>query len=296
MHGRESRNPLEGGFYGISIGGRVLARRGKGGRRRAPPRPRSQPTNQTSAFPPSSTAEKAQPNIPPNTAQPSPAAPVQKQYGEIVPSGIVESEVAEEVTVEVVEEVKPPSSEIIQDVAIAAPEEISIQDGAERKSLGLTTLEPNTEEPIVEVQSDADRTSDLLKGAQEFAQAQGYGSQISSQAVKPEPVEEKKERTPRRISKAKRNNQKVEQRATRARRLNRSRHVEYRYEMRALLKEIEVSPEQHSVLLGTIWAKGERQDVNAAKEFVRERVTSGAITEEQCDSLISVIDSYTTRR
>jgi hypothetical protein len=66
--------------------------------------------------------------------------------------------------------------------------------------------------------------------------------------------------------------------------------------MRALLKEIEVSPEHHSALLGTIWAKGERQDVNAAKEFVRERVTSGVISEEQCDSLISVIDSYTTRR
>ena len=292
MHGRESRNPLEGEFYGISIGGRVLARRGKGGRRRAPPRPRPQPTTQTPGFTPPPTTEPTQANVAPTPAQSSPAAPVQKQYGDAVPSETVEPEVPE-----VVEEVvEAPSPEIVQDVAIAAPEETSIQDGAERKSLGLTTLETHDEEPVVEVQSDEDRTSDLLKGAQEFARAQGYGSQISSQAPKPEPVEEKKERTPRRISKAKRNNQKVEQRATRARRLNRSRHVEYRYEMRALLKEIEVSPEQHSVLLGTIWAKGERQDVNAAKEFVRERVTSGAITEEQCDRLISVIDSYTTRR
>ena len=292
MHGREPRNPLEGGFYGIGIGGRVLARRGKGGRRRAPPRPRPQPSNQTTGFTPPSTTETPQANIPTNTGQSSPAAPVQKQYGDIVPSEVVEPEVVEEV----VEEVESTSPEIVQDVAIAAPEETSIQDGAERKSLGLTTLETNTEDPVAEVKSDEDRTSDLLKGAQEFAKAQGYGSQISSQAPKTEPVEEKKERTPRRISKAKRNNQKVEQRATRARRLNRSRHVEYRYEMRALLKEIEVSPEQHSVLLGTIWAKGERQDVNSAKDFVRERVTSGAITEEQCDRLISVIDSYTTRR
>ena len=291
MLGREARNPLEGGFYGISIGGRVLARRGKGGRRRAPPRPRPQTTNQTSGFPPPK-AEPTQPKIPANAPQSSPAAPVQKQYGDLVPSEIVEPEAVKEV----VEEVESSSLETVQEVAIAAPEETSIQDGAERKSLGLTTLETNTEDPIVEVQSDEDRTSDLLKGAQEFARAQGYGSQISSQVVKSEPVEEKKERTTRRISKAKRNNQKVEQRATRARRLNRSRHVEYRYEMRALLKEIEVSPEQHSVLLGTIWAKGERQDVNAAKEFVRERLTSGVISEEQCDRLISVIDSYTTRR
>ena len=292
MLGREARNPLEGGFYGISIGGRVLARRGKGGQRRAPPRPRPQTTNQTSGFPPTPKVEPTQPNIPANAPQSSPAAPVQKQYGDLVPAEIVEPEAVKEV----VEEVESSSPETVQEVAIAAPEETSIQDGAERKSLGLTTLETNTEDPIVEVQSDEDRTSDLLKGAQEFARAQGYGSQISSQVVKPEPFEEKKERTTRRISKAKRNNQKVEQRATRARRLNRSRHVEYRYEMRALLKEIEVSPEQHSVLLGTIWAKGERQDVNAAKEFVRERLTSGVISEEQCDRLISVIDSYTTRR
>ncbi|MEC9118302.1 MAG: hypothetical protein VX854_02090, partial [Candidatus Thermoplasmatota archaeon] len=267
MLGRKARNPLEGGFYGISIGGRVLARRGKGGRRRAPPRPRPQTTNQTSGFPPTPKVEPTRPNIPANAPQSSPAAPVQKQYGDLVPAEIVEPEAVKEV----VEEVESSSPETVQEVAIAAPEETSIQDGAERKSLGLTTLETDTEDPIVEVQSDEDRTSDLLKGAQEFARAQGYGSQISSQVVNPEPVEEKKERTTRRISKAKRNNQKVEQRATRARRLNRSRHVEYRYEMRALLKEIEVSPEQHSVLLGTIWAKGERQDVNAAKEFVRER-------------------------
>ena len=291
MHGREPSNPLEGEFYGISIGGRVLARRGKGGRRRAPPRPRPQPTNPSPGFPQPPTAE-TQANVPPVGTQATPTAPVQKQYGDIVPPEPVESEVAEEIS----EDIESSSREIVQDVTIAAPEEISIQDGAERKSLGLTNLENAIEEPVVEVQSDEDRTSDLLKGAQEFARAQGYGSQITSQAPKPEPVEEKKDRTPRRISKAKRNNQKVEQRATRARRLNRSRHVEYRYEMRALLKEIEVSPEQHSVLLGTIWAKGERQDVNAAKEFVRERVTSGAITEEQCDRLISVIDSYTTRR
>lgn len=291
MHGLESRNPLEGEFYGISIGGRVLARRGKGGRRRAPPRPRPQPTNPTPGLTPPPTTENPQENISPTLSQSTPVAPVQKQYGEIVLSEPVEPEVVEEAS----EEVESPSAEIVEDVAIAAPEETSIQDGAERKSLGLTTIETNAEEPVVEVQSDEDRTSNLLKGAQEFARAQGY-AQITSQTPKPEPAEVKKERVPRRISKAKKNNQRVEQRATRARRLNRSRHVEYRYEMRSLLKEIDVSPEHHSVLLGSIWAKGERQDANAAKEFVRERVTSGAITEEQCDRLISVIDSYTTRR
>ena len=101
MLGREARNPLEGGFYGISTGGRVLARRGKGGRRRAPPRPRPQTTNQTSGFPPTPKVEPTRPNIPANAPQSSPAAPVQKQYGDIVPPEIVESGPVKEVVEEV---------------------------------------------------------------------------------------------------------------------------------------------------------------------------------------------------
>ena len=121
---------------------------------------------------------------------------------------------------------------------------------------------------------------------------------LSKSALR-KPVEdapkEQPRRQTRRISKAKRNNQ-MNKHNSRARRLNRSRHMEYKYEMRALLKEIEVSPEHHSVLLGTIWAKGERQDVKSAKEFVRERKDAGAINDEQMERLISLIDDYTTRR
>ncbi len=290
MHGLDPRKTLEGTVYGINTGGRVLARRGKSGQRRAPPRPRPQPTPSQPGFtpaPPESTAA----NAPSTATASSPTAPVQKQYGEIETPKAEKIETPEVV----VEEIAPPEP-VVEEPTVAAPKETSLQDGAERVSLGLTNRESIVAKPEVVEQSDEDRTSNLLKGAQAFAKAQGYANQISKSIPAPEPVEEKKERTPRRISKAKKNNQRVEQRATRARRLNRSRHVEYRYEMRALLKEIEVSPEQHSVLLGTIWAKGERQDVNSAKEFVRERVSSGAITEEQCERLLSIIDTYTTRR
>jgi hypothetical protein len=195
---------------------------------------------------------------------------------------------------EVKEEVEI-SSESIQEDTGTQPNEQTINDGAERKSLGLTALDVEEKIPVVEAESDEDRTSALLQKSQSSAQDAGYKVVAPTRQIT-EKTEEKKERTVRRISKAKKNNQRVEQRATRARRLNRSKHVEYRYEMRALLKEIEVSPEHHSVLLGTIWAKGERQDVNAAKDFVRERVESGAINEEQCKRLLSIIDSYTTRR
>ena len=290
MHGLKPRKPLEGALYGISTGGRVLGRRGKGGQRRAPPRQRPQPTTPQPGFPAPSN-EVTSPNVPSIPSQTTPSAPVQKQYGDVDPTPVVDPQPIEEV-----EEIASTTPDVVEEVPIAAPEETTIQDGSERVSLGLTSLESTVEEPVEDVQSDEERTSDLLKRAQESAKEQGYETQIRTPATPPEPVEEKRDRTPRKISKAKRNNQKVEQRATRARRLNRSRHVEYRYEMRALLKEIEVAPEQHSVLLGTIWAKGERQDVNAAKDFVRERVNSGAITEDQCERLISVIDAYTTRR
>ena len=153
------------------------------------------------------------------------------------------------------------------------------------------------EEPEEVKESDEERTSALLKKSKSSAQDAGYDVSVQNTITKlPLVEEEKKTRTVRRISKAKKNNQRVEQRATRTRRLDRSRHVEYRYEMRSLLKEIEVSPEHHSVILGSIWAKGERQDVNSAKDFVRERMTSGAINEDQCNRLLSLIDAYTTRR
>ena len=91
----------------MCIGGRVLARRGKGGRRRAPPRPRpSQNQKQVSPFPPK--IRQIFLLIP----QFCSAAPVQKQYGDIVPSEVVEPKVVEEVE---------SFHRNRQDVAIAAP-------------------------------------------------------------------------------------------------------------------------------------------------------------------------------
>jgi hypothetical protein len=290
LHGREARKPLEGQSYGKGYGGRVLARRGKSGTRRAPPRARPQPTAPNTGFTPPKpvdTPPTVSPQKTPSTITPD--RPVQKQYGqEEVPTIVEPKEIEETIEVEEIPEEETP---------IPVVEEVTIQDGAERRSLGLTSLEETDIEPEVQVESDEDRTSALLQKSLSSALDAGYDITTQAQRIpQAEPEPEKKVRTPRRISKAKKNNQRVEQRATRARRLDRSRHVEYRYEMRALLKEIEVSSEHHSVLLGSIWAKGERQDANTAKEFVRERMASGAINEDQCNRLLSIIDAYTTRR
>ena len=84
--------------------------------------------------------------------------------------------------------------------------------------------------------------------------------------------------------------------ATKEKRLDRSRHMEYKYEVRGLLKEIDVAEEYHSSLLGSIWAKGERQTVQEAKQFILDKKTEGIIDDLQSEKLISVVDDYTIRR
>ena len=84
--------------------------------------------------------------------------------------------------------------------------------------------------------------------------------------------------------------------ANRARRLDRSRHMEYKYEMRGLLVEIGVSEEFRSNLLATIWARGERQTTKEAKDFLQEKLDEGIIDDDQMKSLASVVDGYTIRR
>ena len=84
--------------------------------------------------------------------------------------------------------------------------------------------------------------------------------------------------------------------ANRARRLDRSRHMEYKYEMRGLLVEIGVSEEYRSNLLATIWARGERQTTKQAKDFLQEKLDEGIINDDQMESLEGVVDAYTIRR
>jgi len=84
--------------------------------------------------------------------------------------------------------------------------------------------------------------------------------------------------------------------AARAKRLDRSRHMEYKYEVRGLMVDIDVEEEHRSNVLGTMWAKGERQNVADAKEFLESKHSEGILTEEQFNRLCDVIDRYTVRR
>lgn len=93
-----------------------------------------------------------------------------------------------------------------------------------------------------------------------------------------------------------RTKQKTYQPATRLKRLNRSKHMEYKYEMRSLLVEIGIMEEYRSNLLASIWAKGERQSTKEAKQYIDEKKDEGVLDDDQHKSLLKVIESYTIRR
>ncbi|MFL2963763.1 MAG: hypothetical protein ACJZ46_05965 [Candidatus Thalassarchaeaceae archaeon] len=93
-----------------------------------------------------------------------------------------------------------------------------------------------------------------------------------------------------------RSRQKTYQPATRLKRLDRSKHMEYKYEMRSLLVEINVIEEYRSNMLASIWAKGERQSTKEAKEYIDEKMKEGVLNEDQHKSLTKVIENYTIRR
>ena len=120
--------------------------------------------------------------------------------------------------------------------------------------------------------------------------------QSRKRAMVPKPKEVVKEKVVKPAPRRRRAPKSSYQPANRAKRLNRSRHMEYKYEMRKLLQDINVADEHRSNLLGTIWAKGERQTSSDAKVFLEEKFNEGAINEEQKSRLEKVIDDYTIRR
>ena len=66
--------------------------------------------------------------------------------------------------------------------------------------------------------------------------------------------------------------------------------------VRKILDEENVEDEHRSNILGQTWAKGERQGVTDAKEFLKGKVADGIISEECSARIVKLIDSLTTRR
>ncbi len=229
----------------------------------SPPKPASKPAPPTPkpqpvAPKPVQTPPKSQP-----TASPAPEAPV----------------TAEAEAVDVQEE---ESQAIVEEQLLGTPR---------RKSRGLQPVEEVAEESATELNNrTSSKAMEIIEASKARATA-NFNEQQSAAAPKAAaPAAPAKPRPNRR-----RTNTSF-QPAAREKRLDRSRHMEYKYEVRGLLKEMNVADEHRSALLGTIWAKGERQTSAEAVQFIVEKQSEGIIDQEQAERLMAVVDDYTIRR
>ena len=152
----------------------------------------------------------------------------------------------------------------------------------------ISKVKPNTEDSGTSLKARQIIEDSILRAS--LAAEKEKTSNVS----KKRPPETRVE--PKKPQKKFRNKTSSYQPANRARRLDRSRHMEYKYEMRRLLVEIGVSEEFRSNLLATIWARGERQTTKEAKDFLQEKLDEGIINDDQMESLEGVVDAYTIRR
>ena len=165
---------------------------------------------------------------------------------------------------------------IIEDQILGTPK---------KKTRGLKN---QPKEQVKEVPKTSTKAQQIIDASKARAAAITHVKKVEKKVVEvPKPVVKKPTR---------RRTNNSYQAANPEKRLDRSRHMEYKYEMKRLLVEIDVSEEHRSALLGTIWAKGERQTSQSAREYIREKQKDGMINDDQVKKLISVVDSYTIRR
>lgn len=159
-----------------------------------------------------------------------------------------------------------------------------------RKSRGLQPVEDVIEDSPTEINNRASSK------AMEIIEASKARATANWQEKKTDPTPPPTTTTPVKTRPNRRRTNTSFQPAARDKRLDRSRHMEYKYEVRGLLKELDVAEEHRSALLGTIWAKGERQTSAEARQFILEKQSEGILNQDQTDRLMDVVDDYTIRR
>mgnify|MGYP000887346829 CR=1 FL=1 len=194
----------------------------------------------------------------------------------------------------VVEESSPSTEEI----ASSSEEDViqsQILGATRRKSIGL---QPRQEEPEEDLPSNvvSDKAQELIDESKLRAKNEQRPIRSAPKVVKKSTIQVVPETKPKPPVRKPRRRRNSFQPAARAKRLDRSRHMEYKYEVRGLLVDIGVEDEHRSNVLGTMWAKGERQNAAEAKEFLEGKHSEGILTEVQFKRLCDVIDRYTVRR
>ncbi|MDE0953696.1 MAG: hypothetical protein OR994_03375 [Candidatus Poseidoniales archaeon] len=223
--------------------------------------------------------------VPPKVAGSIPPPKLKKKKIPKVEETIAEETIAEEIAEE---------TKIVQEQEIVVIKEEKVEGKPAKKNIAAQILGTSEKKSrglkqkkgkgkaVKDPSVQSDRAAALIELSRKRAMVPVPKVVVKEKVVKPPP--------------RRRRQKSSYQPAARAKRLNRSRHMEYKYEMRKLLQDINVSEEHRSNLLGTIWAKGERKTSSDAKLFLEEKLGEGAINEEQKSRLEKVIDNYTIRR
>ena len=243
-------------------------------------RPKSEPRNifdKSSGGKPTSNVPKVRKVPPPETPR-----PVKPNLPPITPIPIKKDSSKDQMVIDN----EPPS---IKDSVSVADEDSILEEQllgvTKRPTRGLTKpdAEPVKEEPGSQTSSKA---QEIIEATKARANAMAETQKVNTESVTT--IKPRRKPTGRPTPKF--------QPATREKRLDRSRHMEYKYEMRGLLKEINVADEHHSALLGSIWAKGERQTSEDARQYIWDKQNEGILDDDQVTSLLAVVDDYTIRR
>jgi hypothetical protein len=209
-------------------------------------------------------------------------------------SAVEESSVVEEPLIEEPQSVESPQTNLEEKEDVVILQDQILGDSS-RKDIGLDkkSVQPSEKTP------DEDKQGKSLKARQIIQDSMIKASIAVEEAKTLKKTQTKTNTTKEPVKKPQRkfrNKTSSYQPANRARRLDRSRHMEYKYEMRGLLLEIGIDEEHRSNLLATIWARGERQTTKEAKEFLVEKLNEGIIDDDQMSSLEKIVDGYTVRR
>ena len=234
---------------------------------------------------PRSRTQIAPPSVPGAKPKPKVKPPVEARI-EVVVEPTVEP-IVEPLSIPI--ENDPNEGEKLEEVVL----EEQLLGGKRRKDIGLDAKTKQVQPKKTPVDSGKSMKArqiiqDSMLKASLAAKAAKIQKAIDS---KPAPTKEAPKKPQRKFRK-----KTSYQPANRARRLDRSRHMEYKYEMRGLLVDIGIAEEHRSNLLAIIWARGERQTTKEAKEFLDEKLSEGIIDEDQMSSLEKIVESYTVRR
>ena len=78
--------------------------------------------------------------------------------------------------------------------------------------------------------------------------------------------------------------------------LSRQRYLEYKKVMRDKMDDLNVPEEHRANILGSVWAKGERQGIDEAFDFIDEKLADGILDEEMAKMIEKLVRRFTTKR